>query len=134
MVVCIVCVVVVVVAYTPCSPELPSDLDDSDRRLTGIAKVEVASSPYAGGELVDGRSGSSKVTLPLVPEGAVSDMVFLRSFFSFCESFNACSRGASIDIFARPGSRTLDFFFAGFCIFISMVGAVVIISGAGISL
>jgi hypothetical protein len=45
VVVCTVCVVVVVVAYTPCSPELPSDLEDSDRRLTGIASVEPASSP-----------------------------------------------------------------------------------------
>jgi hypothetical protein len=125
---------VVVVAYTPCSPELPSDLEDSERRLTGIAKVEVASSPYAGGELVDGRSGSSKVTLLLLPDGAVSVMVFLRSFFSFCVTFNVSSLGASIDIFVRPGNRTLDFFFAGFGMFISMVGAVVIISGAGISL
>jgi len=50
VVVCTVCVVVVVVAYKPCSPELPSDLEDSDRRLTGIASVEPASSPYAGGE------------------------------------------------------------------------------------
>ena len=124
----------VVVAYTPCSPELPSDLEDSERRLTGIAKVEVASSPYAGGELVDGRSGSSKVTLLLLPDGAVSDMVFLRSFFSFCVTFNVSSWGGSIDIFVRPGNRTLDFFFAGFGMFISMVGAVVIISGAGISL
>jgi len=50
VVVCTVCVVVVVVAYTPCSPELPSDLEDSDRRLTGMANVEPASSPYGGGE------------------------------------------------------------------------------------
>ena len=41
---------VVVVAYTPWSPELPSDLDDSDKRLIGRANVELASSPYAGGE------------------------------------------------------------------------------------
>jgi hypothetical protein len=45
VVVCTVCVVVVVVAYTPCSAELPSDLEDSDRRLTGMASVEPASSP-----------------------------------------------------------------------------------------
>lgn len=50
VVVCTVCVVVVVVAYTPCSPELPSDLEDSDRRLTGMANVEPASSSYAGGD------------------------------------------------------------------------------------
>ncbi len=51
VVVWMVCVVVVVVAYTPWSPELPSDLEDSDRRFTGSANVEVASSPYAGGEV-----------------------------------------------------------------------------------
>lgn len=51
VVVWMVCVVVVVVAYTPWSPELPSDLEDSDRRFTGRANVEVASSPYAGGEV-----------------------------------------------------------------------------------
>lgn len=45
VVVCTVCVVVVVVAYTPCSPELPSDLEESDRRLTGMASVEPVSSP-----------------------------------------------------------------------------------------
>jgi hypothetical protein len=50
VVVCTVCVVVVVVAYTPCSPELPSDLEDSDNRFTGSASVDVASSPYAGGK------------------------------------------------------------------------------------
>jgi hypothetical protein len=35
---------------------------------------------------------------------------------------------------ARPGSRTLDFLFVGRGAFISIVGAVVMISGAGISL
>lgn len=41
-------VVVVVLPYT-LSPELASDLDDSERRLIGRASVEEWSSPYAGG-------------------------------------------------------------------------------------
>ena len=41
--------VVVVVAKTPWSPELPSDLEDSDIRDSGNARAEFVSSPYAGG-------------------------------------------------------------------------------------
>lgn len=41
--------VVVVVAYSPCSPESPSEREDSDSRETGKASVEFVSSPYAGG-------------------------------------------------------------------------------------
>lgn len=37
-------VVVVVLPYT-LSPELPSDLEDSERRVTGSAKVDEPSSP-----------------------------------------------------------------------------------------
>jgi len=92
------------------------------------------SSPYAGGELVDGRLGSSKVTLLLLPEAALSEKVFLRSRLSACVTFNVSSLGGSIDVFVRPGRRTLDFFLNGFGTFISMVGAVVIISGAGVPL
>lgn len=130
--------VVVVVAYTPWSPELPSDLEDSDRRLIGRAKVELASSPYAGGKLplplpavcVEGRGGSSKVTLLLLPEGALSDIVFLLSFFSFFETFKGSSAVESKELFVRPDNRILDFFFGCFVTFMSIVGAVVMISGA----
>lgn len=132
VVVWIVCVVVVVDAYTPWSPELPSDLEDSDNLFTGSAKVDEASSPYAGGKFpcVTGLSGSSKVTLALLPDGAVSDMVFLLSFLSFLVSFAGASRGISVENFPRPGNLTLDFFFVGWALLISIVGAVVIISGA----
>ena len=136
VVVWIVWVVVVVVAYTPWSPELPSDREDSDSRLTGSAKDVVASSPYAGGEpppVVIGRSGSSKVTLLLVPEGPLSDMVFRRSLFSFLASFLSFTDSTgwlSVAVLARPGSRTLDFRFVGLAAITSIVGAVVMISGA----
>jgi hypothetical protein len=130
-----VCVVVVVVAYTPCSPELPSDLEDSDSRFTGKARVELASSPYAGGECptcVWGRSGSSNVTLPLLPEGAVSDIVFLLSFFSFLVTLNGIGAssvgGVSEEVFARLVIFILDFL-TGLAALISIVGAVVMISG-----
>ena len=45
-----VCVVVVVLPYT-LSPELASDLDDSDNLLAGSARVDECSSPYDGGSL-----------------------------------------------------------------------------------
>lgn len=133
-----VCVVVVVVAYTPWSPELPSDLEDSDNRFTGRAKVELASSPYAGGEgapCVAGRSGSSNVTRHFVPEGADSVIVFLRSFLSVLVTLReegfSWSWLSSVEVFDRPGIFIRDFFFVGFSALISIVGAVVIISGAG---
>jgi hypothetical protein len=119
-----------------CSPELP--FDDSDNLLTGSASADVESSPYAGGEplpvCVEGLAGSSNVTLLLLPEAVLSDMVFLRSFFSSLSFFVTILAGSSgytsIDDFARPGKRTLDFFLLGFETLISIVGAVVIISGA----
>jgi len=104
----------------------------------GRASVEFASSPYAGGELpacVSGRSGSSNVTRPLAPDGAASVIVLRRSFFSFFVTLKddiGCSNVISVEeVLARPGSFILDFFFVGFAPFISKVGAVVIISGAG---
>lgn len=143
-----VCVVVVVVAYTPCSPELASDLEDSESLFTGRANAEDASSPYAGGEpplpWVIGRFGSSKVTRLLLL-GPDSDMVFLRSFLesiSMSDVSSGCDGGGCSCGFARllftavdlvrPGSLTRDFFFIGRPPLKSMVGAVVIISGAGI--
>lgn len=106
--------------------------------MIGRAKVELLSSPYAGGEplavCVEGRVGSSKVTLLLLPDAALSDMVFLRSFFSLFSVLRVGLSGSSgyvsNDDFVRPGNFTLDFFFAGFVTLISMVGAVVMISGA----
>lgn len=104
----------------------------------GSAKVEFPSSPYAGGEpptWVTGRSGSSNVTLPFVPDGADSDIVFLRSFFSFFVAFDGTGSSgwlSMVEVLARPGSLTLDFFFVGRVALTSIVGAVVIISGAGI--
>lgn len=141
-----VCVVVVVVAYTPCSPELASDLEDSESLFTGRANAEDASSPYAGGEpplpWVIGRFGSSKVTRDLLL-GPDSDIVFLRSFFesnSISDVSSGCDGGSSgcfarllfttVDL-VRPGSLTRDFFLLGRPPLKSMVGAVVIISGAG---
>lgn len=128
----------VVLAYTPWSPELPSDLEDSDSLLTGKARVECASSPYAGGECptcVCGRSGSSKVTLPFVPDGAVSVIVFLLSFFVILIDLGT-SRGVSIgaeEDLARLVIAILDFFLIGLLELMSIVGAVVIISGAAFS-
>jgi len=62
--------VVVVVAYTPWSPELPSDLDESDIRATGRASEELDSSPYGGGALCDrGASAPPKATYAVAVEG-----------------------------------------------------------------
>lgn len=106
--------------------------------MIGSAKVEFPSSSYAGGEpptWVTGRSGSSNVTLPFVPDGADSDIVFLRSFFSFFVAFDGSGSSgwlSMVEVLARPGSLTLDFFFVGRVALTSIVGAVVIISGASI--
>lgn len=103
----------------------------------GRANVVFASSPYAGGEFpvwVTGRSGSSNVTRPLLPDGrAVSDIVFLLSFFSVLETFKVTESSGwlkSADGLGRLGILILDFFFVGFEPVTSTVGAVVIISGA----
>ncbi len=101
--------------------------------MTGRAKVELTSSPYAGGELkVDGRSGSSNVTRLLFP--ALSDIVLRRSFLSLfivrLDGINGISwRVVSVEVFDRFDSFTLDFF-TGSMPLASIVGAVVIISGA----
>lgn len=54
------------------SPELPSDLDDSDNLDTGSAREKLDSSPYAGGApgvvVPLFLSGSSNVTLDPVEE------------------------------------------------------------------
>jgi len=60
----------------------------------------------------------------------VSDIVFLRSIFSLFETFNGSSLGMSADAF-RPNDPNTDFFLAGLAPFMSIVGAVVMISGAG---
>lgn len=55
--------VVVVVAKTPLSPELRSDLEDSESLETGNANAEFDSSPYGGGFIAFlNLSGSSNVT------------------------------------------------------------------------
>lgn len=77
-----VCVVVVVLPYTRWSPELPSDLEDSDKRLlNGSARpLPSDSSPYAGGIwLMLWCRGSSKVTAWRLPDMISKFIVFLRS-------------------------------------------------------
>jgi len=79
------------------------------------------------------------VTRLLIPEGTVSLIVFLLSFFSFFET-NAgstfsgcsfCSGWISVEeVFDRPGSLILVLFLVDRIVFISIVGAVVMISGA----
>lgn len=75
-----------------------------------------------------GLAGSSKVTRLLLPDGPLSDIVFLLSLFSF---FATCKVSSVAGVLVRPGIIILVFFFAGGVALTSRVGAVVMISGAG---
>jgi hypothetical protein len=142
--------VVVVLPYTRVSLELPSDLEDSDSRLTGSARADAWSSPYAGGPEREGRGGSSKVTLCFPETDPCGSIVFRLSSLSF--SFLTSStkalgvlgrgtpsvapscpsgRGSSPDRRLRADSFARDSFFCAGSI--SIVGAVVMISGAAVS-
>lgn len=114
------------------SPELPSDLEDSDRRLfAGSASMEPLSSPYAGGQLEEGgRFGSLNVTLCFLNDKEVA-IDFRLSFFAVSRPPGvSCgsSRDSSPDRRNRLDSLMREGFFCG--ILGSKVGAVVMISGA----
>jgi len=61
-------------------------------------------------------------------------MVFRRSFFSFLvtlkDDIDSSNDISAEEVLAGPGSFILDFFFVLFAVFMSIVGAVVMISGA----
>ncbi len=126
VVVCTVCVVVVVLPYT-LSPELASDLEDSDNLFGGSANAEAWSSPYGGGaracEEDVGRLGSSNDTLCSGPRrigSCPADPPFAPSTPSALGS-SPDRRNRAVK-FIRE-----DFFFGPIEL---KVGAVVMISGA----
>jgi hypothetical protein len=61
-------------------------------------------------------------------------MVFRRSFFSFLvtlkDDIDSSNEISAEEVLARPGSFILDFFFVLLAVSMSIVGAVVMISGA----
>ena len=127
-------VVVVVLPYT-LSPELASDRDDSESRVTGRANVEELSSPYAGGPWLEtGRFGSSKVTLCFPGEPSSGTCAIC---FPLCP--NVLSPGSSADsvlesspdLRMRAAMLSRDACLRGRSS--SKVGAVVMISGAAAS-
>jgi hypothetical protein len=69
-----------------------------------------------------------KVTRLRLPDGKLSVIVFLLSFFTRRKGSSSLDAVVSGD-FIRPGSLSLDFLFASLPS-VSIVGAVVIISGA----
>ncbi len=103
-----VCVVVVVLPYTR-SPELASDLEDSESLVTGRARLDVWSSPYAGGALDElGRFNGSSGMLWLLPAAASGSMVLLLSFLPSSGMGSWPSWGIGSCSSGRPNRESLN--------------------------
>lgn len=127
-----------------CSPELAVEREDSDNRGGGIGSEEFCSS-YGGGSVIDGRSGSSKVTLlnlmlELFRLDPASRSLFVDSELRWEDGAVAGSDAADFsdsrsEVFDRHSRIVPDLFIGGSLVVAvvasvtSFVGEVVMIAG-----